>query len=272
MIAAKARGRSAVSDLKKLCPQVYRQLAQVPHQNLLLTLWGQSTNFDEIAREQIVHPSILSTIGEIAGTDMSGESVHAGLQHTYGYLFSLVKTPYGFKRERWLETGLERSLGLDRSLFGPAPRAGSLLANLTYFLGRIAFKGQRREIDKLRRCVPWVASSVVEFNYRKLIRRRISETVSIRKGRSSRPVSNFTDLITLPDPHGKTVHHWLVYSTADQAQPNAHLITAFNITDDAAEALLSQKQGARVDVPLRYNVYLPGATQSTLRGRRTVGD
>ena len=61
----------------------------------LLALWGRSVNADENTGETIVHPAILAAIGALAGVPMRGRFVQAGLQHTYGYLFSLIDTPYG---------------------------------------------------------------------------------------------------------------------------------------------------------------------------------
>src|SRR5262245_47126296 len=100
MVTAADSGRSVVAVLRKLCPPVYRQIVQERKRPEVLSLWGRSSNVDENAGKVIVHPAILRAIGELAGVPMPGRIVHAGLQHTYGYLFSLIETPYGFKRDR----------------------------------------------------------------------------------------------------------------------------------------------------------------------------
>src|SRR5262249_2770464 len=106
-------------------------------------------NVDEYAGQTIVHPEILRAIGELAGVRMRSPVVHAGLQHTYGYLFSLIETPYGAKRDRWVTTDLETGFGLELSLLGEKPHDGTLLANLTWFLGRIVFRGRPASLPRL---------------------------------------------------------------------------------------------------------------------------
>src|SRR5256885_4802858 len=108
MVTAAERGLPVLSVLKKLCPHIYRQIGHDSRFPGLLSLWGRSVNVDENAGQVIVHPAILQAIGELAGVPMRGRIVHAGLQHSYGYLFSLIDTPYGAKRDRWVSTELER--------------------------------------------------------------------------------------------------------------------------------------------------------------------
>src|SRR6185312_10106073 len=99
MIEAATRSRSAVKVLQKHCPHIYRQLVRLRECRGLLSLWGRSRNVDEFVEQAIVHPAILRVIGQLTGVPMRGRIVHAGLEHTYGYLFSLIETPFGYKRE-----------------------------------------------------------------------------------------------------------------------------------------------------------------------------
>src|SRR5436190_9017644 len=147
--AAAAKGQSVDRLLKKLCPAIYRQIVADKNTPGLLSFWGRSANVDENAGQTIVDPAILRAIGRLAGVPMRGRFVHAGLQHTYGYLFSLIETPYGYKRDRWVSEEWEIGFGMDRSLLAPEPRAGTLLANLTWFMGRIVF----RDCPRLRRAL-----------------------------------------------------------------------------------------------------------------------
>ena len=270
MIAAAAEGRDAEAVMKRACRGVYRQIRRVRQQRSLLPLWGTSRNSDENAGGQIVHPAVLEVIGRVAGVEMSGDAVHAGLQHTYGYLFSLIETPYGFKRQRWIETGLERGLGLDASVFSPAPRQGDLLANLTYCLGRIAFRGRRRELARLRRCASLAAASLRQVDYRRLRRRRVREVVSLGRSTHPRSVSIVSDLVSLPHATAGGPGTWLVYSIVDSTQPIGQLITAFTVDENTVEEILSQEMGRCVAIRPRYNLYLEGAMNRDLRGRRDV--
>src|SRR5437660_421137 len=140
MQMAAENGRPVVPLLKKHCPPIHRQIVADGNTPGLLSFWGRSANVDENVGETIVHPAILQAIGQLAGVPMRGRFVHAGLQHTYGYLFSLIDTPYGAKRDRWLTTDLENGFGLDPTLLGDRPRKGTLLGNLTWFIGRIVFR------------------------------------------------------------------------------------------------------------------------------------
>jgi hypothetical protein len=127
MVAAAARGRRVVPVLRRLCPHVYQQIVEDRRDPVRLACWGRSVNFDEYADEIIVRPAIVRGIGELAGIPMRGRFVHAGLQHTYGYLFGLIDTPFGPKRNRWLTTDLEKGFAVDASLWGERPKQGTLL-------------------------------------------------------------------------------------------------------------------------------------------------
>ncbi|MBM82205.1 MAG: hypothetical protein CMJ78_16685 [Planctomycetaceae bacterium] len=72
----------------------------------------------------------MATIGEVAGIPCHGDVIHAGLQHTYGYLLSTIETPFGFKRDRWVDDTISASLGLRSSALRPWTKQ-SLLMNVT---------------------------------------------------------------------------------------------------------------------------------------------
>src|SRR5262245_61263712 len=116
MTKAAEQGRAVAPVLRQRCPRVYQQLLRDRHHPALFSLWGRSLNVDEVARQTIVHPAIVSAIGAVTGIPMRGRIVHAGLEHTYGYLFSLIETPYGAKRDRWTSVSMERGFGVDRTL------------------------------------------------------------------------------------------------------------------------------------------------------------
>ena len=246
LIAAAQRGRSVLTAFKKLCPQIYRQVRQDARFPGLLALWGRCVNFDENARQTIVHPAILRALGELAGIPVRGNIVHAGLQHTYGYLFSVIETPYGFKRDRWVSDDLERGLGVERSLLGERPVAGTLLANATWVLGHVAFRDEPRQRAALQRQAKAVAPELVEYDFDALNVERIVERVNRR-----RDVSIVTDLVTLP--HAPTGDRLLVYSVAVGRAPR-RLVTAFPVRPEVAKALLTAANTS--DVQLKYNAYV----------------
>jgi hypothetical protein len=270
MIAASQRGRSARTVLKKLCPHVYRQISQDAKTPLLLSLWGRSVNFDEFAGKTIVHPAILRAIGELAGIPVRGRIVHAGLEHTYGYLFSLIETPYGFKRERWTSTSLESGFGIERSLLGERPLAGTLLANLTWFLGNIVFRGEARLLSRMEGMAAAVAPELSAYDFSQIRGDRVIERIPAGSGRTA---SIFTDLIPFPHPAAtpNSANTLLVYSVQPSEKARIKLITAFAINQAAVREITNSIDPKKqVPIRLRYNAYLRGYWGGVYRGRRSL--
>lgn len=270
MIAASERGQSVRAVLKKLCPHVHRQISRDAKSPLLLRLWGRSVNFDEFARQTIVHPAILQAIGELAGIPVRGRLMHAGLEHTYGYLFSLIETPYGFKRERWTSTSLESGFGIERSLLGERPMAGTLLANLTWFLANIVFRGEPAHLSSLAGIATAVAPELAAYDFGQIRGDRVIERIPAGSGRT---VSIFTDLI--PFPHSTATpdaaNTLLVYSARASEKSRTKLITAFAINQAAVREITNSIDPKKqVPIRLRYNAYLRGYLGGVYRGRRSL--
>lgn len=74
--------------------------------------WGSSTVVDENTGEPVLPRAVFRALHEAAGVDAFWPVGNAGLLHVYGYLFSLATTPYGLKRERWLDGALAGAYGL----------------------------------------------------------------------------------------------------------------------------------------------------------------
>ncbi|MDY0827728.1 amino acid deaminase [Microbacterium sp. BG28] len=82
----------------------------------LFDAWELSSVVDENTREPVVPEALFHHLHAAAGLDATWPAGNAGLVHVYGYLFSLAETPYGLKRERWLDAGLAAAYG-ERTLF-----------------------------------------------------------------------------------------------------------------------------------------------------------
>ena len=67
---------------------------------------------DENVGEAVLAREVFARIHEAGGIDAVFPIGNAGLVHVYGYLFSTVATPYGYKSDRWNDGVLARSLGL----------------------------------------------------------------------------------------------------------------------------------------------------------------
>jgi hypothetical protein len=272
MVAAAQRGRSVVPVLKRLCPHVYRQIVRDARFPGLLSLWGRSVNVDANVGQTIVHPAILQGIGALAGVPMRGRGVHAGLQHTYGYLFSMLETPYGLKRDRWLSTQMEQGFGIDLTLLSDRPRAGTLFANLTWFLGQVVFRGRPRTLRRLARNAPAVAPALVDEDYTRYGRCRIVEQAVLR-GTTNRDVVLITDLVPFPNPplDGEADNTLLIYSVQVGTRSALKLITAFPVTPQVARHLqASARPRGSVAIRPQYNAYVPGWPNRRVLGRRHV--
>jgi hypothetical protein len=231
--AAAPDAAAARAILQKGAPEFMRDLAADERRPGMLRLWGKSVNFDEHAKGVIVAPRVLEALGVKNG--------HAGLTHTYGYLFSDLPTPYGFKRARWVSGEIERGLGLPPGTFSPVPKKGTLLSNVTAFAGKIAFRTDSREFraaDKIR------SFNISSFNRRRLVEK--TGNITIR-----------TDLVDYKEGKGAL----LVYSWRDEKAKRAYLITAFPVDAGFAGGLFAEKNlGEGKTIVARYNGDIPGLT------------
>ena len=238
-------------------PGLLRQL-DADRSSPALQLWGESINFDELAKGEIVHPGILTFISaRLGAAKPRGRIIHAGLEHTYGYLFSLLQTKFGFKRARWVRPDIEDGLGLPRGSAGPAPAEGTLLANITCLAGGIALKDDPAASALLARMAPYCSGPVRAFSARPLKRGRLTEEVLLPGGRK---VVLRTDFAPFRAVSGGNTH-LLVYSVYDSVLGRAYLITAFPVGKGFVDnALAPSGLGAGKPVQTRYNAHVEGLT------------
>lgn len=211
--------------------------------------WGLSQNFDEGAKAEIVRAPILESIARrmgVEGRTLNGRTViHAGTIHTYGYLLSNLKTPFGYKRSRWVSGRLERGLGLPRESLGPNAyllgEQATLLSQVTYLLMKAALRDRPEEWAQWQgrlesRVTPALKSLRIEL---------ISRNTEVQRLPSGEEIEWATDFVALPgDPqHGRL----LVYSQRTKA--GVRLITGFPVEKDFVE---------RKNTPVkpRYNAWV----------------
>lgn len=274
MIEAARNSRQLKPLLKKNCPWIADQLRETAKYPEFLASWGRSLNYDEHAQAVIVEPPILKLLGELAGVPMRGRILHAGLMHTFGYLFSLIETPFGKKRDRWVESDLEKGLGIERPTLRDRPASGTLLLNLTYFLAQIAFRREAVLLERLSVHPNVIAPAAWDYDFDRLEIRRVVEQVTIAEGRRrGTEIEIHTDFVSLPHPPQKpdAENTLLVYSVVNGARIGPQLITAFTVAEDfVKEATSPANQGNRVKIRTRYNAYVEGLTGRSLPGRRFV--
>lgn len=213
-----------------------RDRADLAPGGMLLEAWGLSQNFDEGARAEIVLRPVLDAVFSHAGQTLLERPVaqpdrtvgHAGLLHTYGYLLSNLKTPYGYKRARWVMGSIERGLGLEPGELGPdawrlSPRA-TLLSQLTGLLMRVATAEDPAEWERWRaRLEPRLTAKTARF-LAHFDPQNIQRVVE-KAGEGPEAPQWVTDLVPLPhDPSGAML---LVYS--QRTRRGVRLITGFPV-------------------------------------------
>lgn len=299
--AADAHQENKLGSLfKERLPRLEQSLQADSHRQAWKRLWGQSINFDELAKGIIVHPAILSTLGKSFGirmpmtithfrsektkegtpfsvmgepvtTDPAGHPLaHAGLEHTYGYLFSVLKTSFGYKRARWVQGEIEAGFGLKPGLIGPTPTEGTLFANVTYFAGRIAFRGEDTPTLILKDGTKDLPHELREFDFTRLSPIRLIETVQAKDSTGdTRQVVLRTDLVPFFHPQKDT--HLLVYSVDDPSYGGPVLITAFPVNQAFVDTVTkAETLGENQPVQTRYNAFVEGITGYKLTGTRKL--
>ncbi|GGF37212.1 hypothetical protein GCM10010922_10550 [Microbacterium sorbitolivorans] len=83
----------------------------------LLERWSASTVIDENVGEAVVERDVFERIHSAGGVNARFPIGNAGLVHVYGYLFSTVVTPYGYKSDRWNDGVLATALGRPAGYF-----------------------------------------------------------------------------------------------------------------------------------------------------------
>jgi len=236
-------------------PGIIKQLAADRADPELLRLWGESVNFDEMANGVIVDPDILAFLASGLGAARpAGLRAHAGMEHTYGYLFSLLRTKFGFKRARWVNDDIESGLGLPRGLIGPDPAEGTLLSNVTCLAGGIALKDDAAASALLAKAA--CPGILKKYATARIPRSRLRETVKLS---GNRKVSLRTDLVPFGKVSAAGNSHLLIYSVYDSAQKKASLITAFPVAEAFVRTVLDPGGlGRGKPVQTRYNAWVDG--------------
>lgn len=265
-VSAAVRDMSRATKLfEQKAPEIADQIRTDARRRGPLSFWGRSRNVDELAAVTIVDPAIIELISSVADRPISSITPHAGLQHTYGYLFSTVETPYGFKRDRWVETDIETAFGLDASTLGPYPKHGTLLTNATWFAGQIAFRNKPAERKRLHRFLATkVSPELPEFSPQTGRHIRLMERVSLNQQKKKRSWTLQTDIVTSSKPGRQSV---LVYSAVDHQRDLHQLITLFPVGAGVVKELRNRSlTQRRTDIRSRYNAYIPGLPNHELKG------
>lgn len=262
---------SITDKLKKDNLKLFLQIQNDSKDLNLLSFWGKSFNSDGginlngTLNKQIVDADVEADLQKMFGIKNDNIRVHAGITHTYGYLFSRLITPYGFKRKRWCAPTLNYAFDFKNNSLSPVPEAGSLLSNLTYFAGKLSLrnKDQLQNLDKLQN----VSDEIRGFKYNK-----IKRVVLVEKVNKPKEMSILTTLVELPKKlKSEENDYLLVYTLEDPITQKGELITAFPIKKDAyLKIVATEGLGENKDITLRYNVFKEGFGPERLKGSREL--
>lgn len=250
--------RQTTALFRKRCPHIVRQIQQDSRQRGPLSFWGRSTNEDELAHDLIVAPRILMSIGQLMNRQLLPATPHAGLQHTYGYLFSILRTQYGYKRDRWFDSELANVLNVPHHTLRPDPSTSTLLHNVTWLTGQIAFRGhseRRRLTDYLHGKID---PALRNWTPRELTISRLEETAKLTsRNHRAFQVRLRTDLVASSSNRPNSVV--LIYSYLDSRIKAPRLITVFCVGTSSSSALLARgSMKGSIEIRPRYNAFIPG--------------
>jgi len=264
-----------IRALEQKTPRLSSQLRELARTPELLELWGKSINYDEYAKGTIVHPPLMDALLKLSNApDRNERIVHAGIEHTYGYLFSNLQTPFGYKRARWVKTDIEKGLGLPSQILHPLTEQGSFLANVTALAAHISLTDhpQLKQTLTKARTAPWL-HDVQKFK-RNLQITRLTEQVQISQ---SDAVELRTDFVEFSKPLSESKNtHLLIYSLRETRGTKAlppQLITLFPVEESfVSKALNPLGLGDQKPVTTRYNAFVAGLSDSKtpLTGARKV--
>ena len=257
-----------LEKMKKDAPELFARMESDLSNPSWIKLWGRSQNYDELAKETIVDTAILDRLAGHLKTPARNEKVvHAGMEHTYGYLFSTLLTAYGYKRARWVRSDIEDGFGLPRGTLGPLPSRGTLLTNLSYLAGRISLWDESKEQKAaIRRLEAIVEPGLVRYPWKSLRITRVEERFENHGGdpseRAAAIVALRTDLVEFPriDAAKKSAGntHLLIYSVHDpRFTPEYQLITAFPVNQAFVDRTVdTARNKPNEPIVVRYNAFV----------------
>lgn len=249
---------------------IVEQLNRDSRAPAMLATWGLALNVNqksptEFGTEPIVLPALVDQLMTNANVAPRRDRiVHAGVQHTYGYLFSLLSTPYGFKRARWVQRTIDNGLGLPEGTIAPAPvSGGTLLGNVTWLAGSIAFADEPEQLKAANSAPANVSPAVQALDASKLAHKRLVDTVTV----AGRTVELRTDFVELPHPTADA-STLLIYSVKDGA--TSRLVTMFPISAKSRDTYQGVPVGDGIAITTQYNAWVDGLTGTPVPGKRVM--
>lgn len=206
--------------------------------------WTDSTPFDELAKEYILPDKVLDALDIRHETTGGVVHVPAGMMHTYGYLFSQLKTAYGLKGKRWIESRVDERLGLPAGTFSPVAPKGDFTSNVTAAFFKLT--GDRRT-------VAGAARLKLEAKAAGYVEQKVTWKTPAGK---TEKAAVFTHLVPLkPLPGLQTTDAYLlIYSVVSGGRHR--LVTGFPIDAKFAASIMKTPAGKSAAFKPRFNYYV----------------
>lgn len=250
--------KNIINTLDESFPHLSLQITKETKDPYLLMFWGESSNYDSNAKKKILDDKTIEDLQAVFNIKNDNHIVHAGIIHTYGYLFSTIETPYGPKAKRWTSPTLTNAFQLKTKALSPESTEGGMFSNATYFAGMIAFKN-KTELSLLKN----VSNEVFTYDFKKLKVDRIEEILKEH--------TLVTTLVHFPHKSGDDNEYLLIYSVIDKQLAKELLITTFPINAEAYKKLMNKELfGEQKKITLRYNAHIQGLEQNLTGARKLM--
>jgi acyl-CoA synthetase (AMP-forming)/AMP-acid ligase II len=206
--------------------------------------WTDCTPFDELAKAYILPDAALDGLGIRHEVSSGVVHVPAGVMHTYGYLFSQLKTAYGLKGKRWIESRVDERLGLPARTFSPLPPQGEFASNVTAAL--LGLLGEKTSLPRAAKLKP--AAKVAGF-----IEQRVTWKTADGGTQTASVFTHLVELKPLKDLETADAY-LLVYSVV--AGGKRRLVTAFPIEKGFAASIMKTPAAKSAAFSPRFNLYV----------------
>lgn len=270
-----------ITEQKKNCekafkaqiPYIFNQLKTDKKSKEFISLWGEARNFDDNAKEIIIASPIVKCLAQKLDLTKSihqqkdFETLHAGMQHTYAYLFSNTWTPYGYKRARWTSQEVQKGFNLNEKELTPENSKGSFLANVTYFFSKFAFKDDKElltHLEKEGRKTKSLSENLIKFKTDQHEIRNLKETIL------NPSIILHTTFVKMDSDSliGKNTY-LLIYWVENLKNKSKLLITGFPVESSFVDRVFESKNlGSDKPITVRYNAWVPELAGLTLIGTR----
>ncbi len=239
-------------ELRQRHPDLAAQIEKDRQRPELFAYWGRSSNIDAGAKKAVVQEPLLLALSEALGQDFDpAENVaNAGMLHTYGYLLSNLRTPFGYKRARWCQGHLERGLELPAGWLSAAPKSGTLPGHLTTLFQRFFFVSPEAKFGELE--PDWCPGAFAGF--------------TLRETASDGSIMLVTRVIEFNISPSKTGGNGAALFYAAEVENRLHFVTAFPVAPWMLGKLRKSAKSAAATIKPRYNAVIP-----QLQGRPAPG-